>query len=62
MTSTEFSTISILLSLASLLGSVFYIQRSNWLQHLITLKAKYDYAENGQERTISKRAMRFATP
>lgn len=50
MTSTEFSTISILLSLASLLGSFFYIQLSNWLRDLITLKAKFDYAEKGQEQ------------
>jgi hypothetical protein len=49
MTATEFSTISILLSLASLLGSFFYIQLSNWLRELITLKAKFDFAENGQE-------------
>ena len=49
MTATEYSTISILLSLSSLLGSFFYIQLSNWLRELITLKAKYDFAENGQE-------------
>ena len=49
MTSGEYSTISILLSLTSLLGSFFYIQLSNWLRELITLKAKYDYAEKGDQ-------------
>lgn len=54
MPSQAITTIGTFLTLTSLLGTFFYVQLTNWLRDLLSLRSKFDFNKGGNQEDEKK--------